>query len=147
MFKYQTALSALTLSLILAASTANAQDANIEELDLNDDGQLSFNEIDTDDDGLLKKSEVTHAFGPAAQSALAKFDVNGDGNVTLDEVRGSNNAGGNKEARAKVKERKEARSKSGNDRENGGGNRGSNGGGGKGGGGNGKGGGKGNGRN
>jgi hypothetical protein len=143
MFKYQTALSALTLSLILAASTANAQDANIEELDLNDDGQLSFNEIDTDDDGLLKKSEVTHAFGPAAQSALAKFDVN----VTLDEVRGSNNAGGNKEARAKVKERKEARSKSVNDRENGGGNRGSNGGGGKGGGGNGKGGGKGNGRN
>jgi hypothetical protein len=142
MFKYQTALSALTLSLILAASTANAQDANIEELDLNDDGQLSFNEIATDDDGLLKKSEVTHAFGPAAQSALAKFDVN----VTLDEVRGSNNAGGNKEARAKVKERKEARSKSVNDRENGGGNRGSNGGNGEGGG-NGKGGGKGNGRN
>ena len=59
-----------------------------------DDGELTFEEIDLDADGELEEDELEHAFGERAQAALAKFDADGDGRVTLDEVRSSDNPKG-----------------------------------------------------
>ena len=53
---------------------------------------LSFDDIDTNRNGTLDGAEIAFAFGPSAQAALLKFDANGDGTVTLAEVREGNNA-------------------------------------------------------
>ncbi|MFD1340823.1 hypothetical protein [Litorisediminicola beolgyonensis] len=57
-------------------------------------GKLTFSDIDEDDDGELDEEELEHAFGEGAQAALAKFDRDGDGVVTLDEVRSSDDPKG-----------------------------------------------------
>ena len=51
--------------------------------------ESEFAEADVNEDGLISKGEMFDHFGPAAQTALAKFDGNGDGIVTLNEVRSS----------------------------------------------------------
>ncbi|GGB22086.1 hypothetical protein GCM10011324_35130 [Allosediminivita pacifica] len=131
-----------------------------------DDGAPTFDEIDLDADGQLEPDELEHVFGERAQAALAKFDADGDGRVTLDEVRSSDDPKGERgrdrsAARTGGKDRdvasrgrSEDRESRGRDRDRedrsdrgqggkGGGNRGGNGGGGGGNGG-GKGGGRGN---
>lgn len=51
--------------------------------------ESTFATADVNQDGVISKGEMLDHFGPAAQVALAKFDGNGDGIVTLDEVRSS----------------------------------------------------------
>lgn len=100
---------------------------------------ISFEDVDINGDGTLQAEEMTHAFGDQAQHALRKFDMDGDGIVTLAEVRASNNSQG---AQGKDSDRwnanKERIAARAADRNNaGGGNRGNsggNGGGGNGGG-------------
>ncbi|WP_227417963.1 EF-hand domain-containing protein [Roseitranquillus sediminis] len=77
-----------------------------------EDDPQTFGEIDLDGDGVLEAPEFEHAFGPEAQVALAKFDANGDGVVTLDEVRSSDDPKGErghgKSRRAERQENKAA---------------------------------------
>lgn len=56
---------------------------------------VSFNDIDANGNGVLERAELESVFGANAQAALLKFDADGDGTVTLAEVREGNNAGGN----------------------------------------------------
>ena len=94
----------------LGASFGEAGEATLEAYDTNDDGmlsadeaaagqtgeddQLTFEEVDLDGDGTLEEAELEHAFSAEAQVALAKFDADGDGVVTLDEVRRSDDPKG-----------------------------------------------------
>lgn len=50
---------------------------------------VTVQDMDLDADGELEGGEVEHVFSVSAQTALSKFDENGDGTVTLDEVRTS----------------------------------------------------------
>ena len=53
------------------------------------DGNVTFGDLDTNGDGVIDRGEMVDHFGPRAQTALARFDANGDGYVTLNEVRSS----------------------------------------------------------
>ena len=55
---------------------------------------VTMAEIDLDKSGDFDRAEVEHAFSIGAQAALSKFDANADGNVTLNEVRASDDAEG-----------------------------------------------------
>lgn len=50
---------------------------------------VTIRDMDLDEDGKLEREEVEHVFSVGAQAALSKFDQDGDGTVTLDEVRAS----------------------------------------------------------
>ncbi len=50
---------------------------------------VTIQDMDLDEDGELERDEVEHVFSAGAQAALSKFDEDGDGKVTLDEVRAS----------------------------------------------------------
>ncbi|WP_432256515.1 EF-hand domain-containing protein [Limimaricola sp. AA108-03] len=55
---------------------------------------VSVDELDLDEDGELEREEVQHVFSAGAQTALAKFDADRDGTITLDEVRASDDPKG-----------------------------------------------------
>ncbi|MGR3593132.1 MAG: EF-hand domain-containing protein [Limimaricola soesokkakensis] len=50
---------------------------------------ITIEDIDLDENGEIDQEEVAHVFSARAQVALSKFDANADGNVTLNEVRAS----------------------------------------------------------
>jgi Ca2+-binding EF-hand superfamily protein len=73
-------------------NTANySSDETDPALTLSDE---AFDVADVNEDGVISKGEMLDHFGPEAQVALAKFDKNGDGIVTLDEVRSSDDPKG-----------------------------------------------------
>ncbi len=74
---------------------------------------VSVDDLDLDEDGKLEREEVQHVFSAGAQAALAKFDADGDGTVTLDEVRASDDPKGERgRGRAKQAAREDGEAKS-----------------------------------
>ncbi|MBS0125283.1 EF-hand domain-containing protein [Thetidibacter halocola] len=78
-------------SVSLNEVRANADASGTEE---DGDGGVTFGDLDTNGDGVIDKGEMIDHFGARAQQALAKFDANGDGYVTLNEVRSSDDPKG-----------------------------------------------------
>ncbi|WP_296432817.1 hypothetical protein [Yoonia sp.] len=130
----ETADAFVTPEEIVAYNQANfpAEDGNGPQLT-----ESEFETADVNEDGVISKGEMLDHFGPAAQVALAKFDGNGDGIVTLDEVRSSDDPVGERGRGQLERSTKDSdshgnsgdRSDGGESGNNGGGDRGNSGGG------------------